>query len=125
MRDKFRVAAEHECAHAVVARRFDVHVAKIAIYANGSGVTVRKRTTPEVDAAISAAGDEWDRRFSNAPYEDGACIDLSYQLERVGIEGIWAARRTARKILGRRQDDVHRIADQLLAKGGKLVFPGP
>jgi hypothetical protein len=106
-----KIAAMHEAAHAVTAWALGVHVAAVEIFDNGSGMTTRKRTLPEVDAVISAAGDEWDRHLSPFPYEYSSCRDLNYQVERVGIHGVWAARREARLILTRRRprsrDSVH------------------
>ena len=77
----------------------------------------RKRTLPEVDAVISAAGDEWDRHFSPFPYEYSSCRDLNYQVERVGIQGVWAARREARLILTRRRASVEGLGARLYREG--------
>ena len=112
-RDPIRVACEHEAAHALAAWARGVHVARIVVHSNGSGSVTRKRTTPPTDAIISCAGDLWDREFSSAEYRDGACADLAYQVERVGVTGIWQARRTARQILSDHRRDVLNLGAQL------------
>ena len=120
-RDPIRVAAEHEAAHAVVASSLGVTVARLVIYPNGSGECLRHRTTPRLSAVISCAGDLWDKEFSAHEYRDGACADLRRQVQFVGVEGIWAARRDARKILTERRQTVLRLGARLYRER-ELVF---
>jgi hypothetical protein len=120
-RDPIRVAAEHECAHGVVAASLGVQVARLVIYPNGSGECIRAFTTPELSAVISAAGDLWDAEFSDQPYRDGACADLRRQVELVGPQGIWAARRRARQILAEHRNAVITLGGRL-HKEWEIVF---
>jgi hypothetical protein len=112
-RDRVLVACEHEAAHAVCAAHLGVPVARVAVYANGSGECIRGFTTPDLSAIISCGGDLWDREFSAYEYRDGACADLARQVQFVGVQGIWRARREARQILA-----AHRA--QVLDLGGRL-----
>jgi hypothetical protein len=112
-RDRVRVACQHEAAHAVTAWALGVPVVRLAVYPDGSGETIRHRTTPAAAAAISAAGDTWDREMGTEPYVDSACRDLARQVQLVGVSGIWAARRTCRQILAAHRREVLDLAGQL------------
>ena len=55
--------------------------------------------------------------FSPFPYEYASCRDLAYQVERVGVQGIWSARRDARRILTQRKAAVEKLGARLYAAG--------
>jgi hypothetical protein len=120
-RNGLLVAAEHEAAHGVCAASLGVPVVRLAVFANGGGECIRGFTTPELSAAISCAGDLWDREFSTEEYRDGSCADLSRQLQMVGVHGIWRARREAREILTARRTQVLDLGARLYRQR-QLVF---
>ena len=120
-RDPIRVAAEHEAAHGIVSAALGVTVARLVIYSNGSGECHRATCAHRTAAVISAAGDLWDSEFSVYPYRDSSCRDLQRQLQFVGVEGIWAARRDARKILTDRRQAVLKLGARLYRER-ELVF---
>jgi hypothetical protein len=113
-RDPIRAVCQHESAHAICALELGAGVDRIVVRSDGTGGILTRYGLPDAQAAIySAAGDLWDREFSEYDYVDGACFDLQYQLGRVGTHGIWAARRGARQILAARRRDVLDLAGQL------------
>ena len=117
-----RAVCEHEAAHAVAGLELGAGLAHIVVYPDGSGETVTRYGLPAAQSAIiAAAGDLWDREYSTFEYVDGSCFDLQHQVARVGVHGIWAARRSAREILTERRRDVLDLAVRL-HRERRIVF---
>jgi hypothetical protein len=119
--DAGQAISEHEAAHCVVAQHLGVHLDSVRIDRRGFGHTLVVPHSPEIDAAVSAAGDVWDSVFAGRAYKDGSCRDLQMALEQVGIHGMWGARRTAKKILTANREQVRQLARQL-HREGEIVF---
>ena len=94
---------------------------RLAVFANGGGECIRGFTAPDLSAVISCGGDLWDREFSEFEYRDGACADLRRQVELVGVQGIWAARRRAREILTEHRSAVITLGARLY-RDREIVF---
>ncbi|MGW2292287.1 hypothetical protein [Streptomyces phaeochromogenes] len=118
-----RAVCEHEAAHAVVAAHHGVRVLEVRASAQGQGFTAHEGATdPRVSAAITAAGDAWQRHLSGLPYEDLACVDLAVFEREHGLAALWGAQHEARAILTRRRAAVEALADRL-ARDHVVRFP--
>lgn len=107
-----RHLAEHEAAHAVVAAHYGIRVHEIRVQSR-SGYTLHEGGTAPQEAAITAAGDTWQRSLSGLPYTDLACSDLATFERAHGLDQLWHAQRAARQILTARRDAVQRLAARL------------
>lgn len=118
MRGLLRLTAEHEAAHAVVARHLGHMVTRAWASDHGSGGTewdARSATAAE-QAAVSAAGDVWCREFGSVEYVDLACVDLATFEREHGLATLWSANRAARTILQARRAATLALADRLVAE---------
>jgi len=114
-RHPLRACAEHEAAHAIVALHARIPVYEIRLYANGTGYTKHAGSTiPSVQAAITAAGDLWQREYGTVPYTDLSCADLPAFEREHGLGALWTAQRDARRILIQRRRAVLALADRLM-----------
>jgi hypothetical protein len=115
MNSNLRSIAEHEAAHAVVARAFGYDVIQVHVD-TANGVTAWDSSTapPAHQAAVTAAGDVWGRDHSQFPYVDLGCADLAGFEARFGLDQLWTANRTAGAILAE-----HRVA--VLALASRLI----
>jgi len=106
--------AEHEAAHAVVARYFGHPILRVRIGAD-DGVTVwdAELASGAERAAVTAAGDLFNRELGTVEYQDLACDDLARLVRQVGVGGVWHARRLARSVLTARRRAVLALADRL------------
>lgn len=109
-----RLLAEHEAAHAVVARHFGMTVHSIRIgrvrgYTEWSGPSASWQ-----EAAITAAGDLFNREHSSVPYQDLACDDLKVFEREHGLDQLWQANRAARSILVQRRRAILTLADRIM-----------
>lgn len=110
-----RACAEHEAAHAVVSAHYGMRVHEIRVGANGSGQTLHEvRGSALQLAAITAAGDLWNREMSTAPYTDLSCSDLAVFEREHGLNALWRAQRHARHILTLRRPAVLALASRLM-----------
>lgn len=110
-----QATAEHEAAHAVVARYYRVPVRSVRINPRTlAGRTECDKTTPWQTAVILAAGDLWCRELSAQPYEAGrACSDLRRFQEEFSFDRLWSAEREAKQILTLHADAVRALARRL------------
>lgn len=107
--------AEHEAAHAVVARRLGVTVTTVRIDPRTlGGRTTTADAGDREDAIIRVAGDLWEREFGAHGYHDGACSDLRSFEQRHGLNRLWQAERGARAILAPNRHLVLALADRLM-----------
>jgi hypothetical protein len=108
-----RLVAEHEAAHAVVAAHFGSRLHRIVVR-DTDGYTLHSGPTePTWQAAITAAGDAYNRKLSSVPYVDLGCDDLA-RFERVhGLGRLWHAERLALDVLTTRRAAVTALADRL------------
>nr|WTB31086.1 hypothetical protein OG781_17795 [Streptomyces sp. NBC_00830] len=112
---QLRGCAEHEAAHAIVALHARVPVYQVRLYANGTGWTEHGGSSvPSVEAAITAAGDLWQREYGTVPYVDLSCRDLPDFERQHGLSALWSAQRDARRILIQRRRAVLALADRLM-----------
>ncbi|MFM9595792.1 M50 family metallopeptidase [Streptomyces scabiei] len=119
-------AAEHEAAHAVVARALGVHVREVTIAEDGSGATVYQETSREAEAVIAVAPQVWLGEFRALVFPAGSrgCSGDNRTLARsTGADAynVDQARRRARLILGEQRGEVLELARQL-AKSGRVTF---
>jgi len=111
--------AEHEAAHAVVARGLGVRVVEVVVSEDGrDGHTVYEQASREATAAIAAAADVWINEFRAVVFPNGeqsGCRDDVRVLVRntAGDHEVHDARRRARLILAERRDEVLELAQQL------------
>jgi hypothetical protein len=106
--------AEHEAAHAVVARHLGLAVHQVHVDPRTlAGRTVVEPATPGDTAVVLIAGDLWARHFSTHPYPDRSCSDLARFETEHGFTTLWAAERQAHRILTTRQDAVRALAARL------------
>lgn len=109
-----RVLAEHEAAHAVVARHFGMTVLDIRVRGQ-RGYTRWEGDSPQwQEAAITAAGDLFNREQGTVPYQDYACRDLKVFEREHGLDQLWQAQRAARSILTQRRRAVLTLADRIM-----------
>ncbi|MEV8307856.1 hypothetical protein AB0P36_10955 [Streptomyces flavidovirens] len=117
-----RLVAEHEAAHAVVAATCGAHVHQVWVNARGEGRTIHSGTGSDRDAAaITAAGDVWNRHLGTVPYRDLACLDLKTFEREHGLRKLWHANQVARRILAAERQLVLDLADRLINEGA-IVF---
>jgi len=109
-----RLFAEHEAAHAVVARHYGMTVTHIHLDRNGGYTRYHGPSTGWQEAAITAAGDLFNREYSTVPYQDGSCKDLADFEREHGLDQLWQANRAARSILTQRRRAVLALADRLM-----------
>lgn len=121
--------AEHEAAHAVVARALGVRVVEVVVSENGrDGHTKYEQAAREDTATIAAAADVWINECRAVVFPNGdqaGCRDDNRALVHSCGGDPWAmreARRRARLILAERGNEVLTLA-QKLAKAGRLDFP--
>ncbi|MEV7994930.1 hypothetical protein AB0O67_24360 [Streptomyces sp. NPDC086077] len=115
--DQLRACAEHEAAHTIVALHHRVPVYDIHLRANGTGYTqISPHCAPSVTAAITSAGDLWQRELGTVPYLDLSCGDLQAMEQRHGLDALWAAERNARRVLVQRRRAVLALADRLMTE---------
>ncbi|MCX5586037.1 hypothetical protein [Streptomyces erythrochromogenes] len=109
-----RVLAEHEAAHAVVARHFGFDVVSIVI-GEQRGFTEWRNVGAELwqQAAITAAGDLFNRECGSVPYINYGCGDLKRFEEEHGLARLWDANRAARSILTQRRRAILTLADRI------------
>lgn len=106
--------AEHEAAHAVVARHLGLAVRQVHVDPRTlAGRTVVEKAARDRTAVVLIAGDLWAREFSAHPYPDRSCSDLARFESEHGFGVLWAAERQARHILTTRQDAVRAFAARL------------
>ncbi|WP_369778043.1 hypothetical protein [Streptomyces sp. R33] len=111
--------AEHEAAHAVVARALGLHVVEMYIADNGrDGVTTYESASREETAAVAAAAEVWIHEFRALAYPQGdssGCReDWRVLVQNTdGDHGVQRARRQARLILGEHRDEVLALAERL------------
>ncbi|MEW2135516.1 hypothetical protein AB0892_02710 [Streptomyces sp. NPDC005409] len=111
--------AEHEAAHAVVARALGLHVAEVSISEDGqSGVTTYESAGRADTATVAAAAEVWIHEFRALAYPAGdaaGCREDMQVLVRntAGDHDVREARRRARHILGERRDEVLALAARL------------
>jgi hypothetical protein len=109
-----RCLAEHEAAHAVVAHHFGHRVHSVRIGADDSAAVWDATCASGAErAAVTAAGDLWNREFGTVEYHDLACDDLARLVRQVGVGGVWHTRRLARSVLTTRRRAVMALADRL------------
>jgi len=109
-----RSLAEHEAAHAVVAAHFGHPVTRIWIGANAGATLWDSVLASNAErAAVTAAGDLWNREFGTIAYRDLSCDDLERLVRQTGVGGVWHARRLARSVLTARRRAVLALADRL------------
>ncbi|MGW2040496.1 hypothetical protein [Streptomyces virginiae] len=108
-----RVLAEHEAAHAVVARHFGLDVLDIVIGDRSGRTVYRGLSETWQEAAITAAGDLFNREFGTVPYLDYGCGDLRDLEREHGLDRLWDANRAARGILTQRRQAVLLLADRV------------
>ncbi|MEV8554835.1 hypothetical protein AB0L04_34145 [Streptomyces glaucescens] len=114
---QLRACAEHEAAHAIVALHHRVPVYDIHLRSNGTGYTTRSaHCARPVSAAITAAGDLWQREYGTVPYIDLACDDLRTMEREHGFGSLWSAERDARRILVQRRSAILALADRLMTE---------
>ncbi len=112
--------AEHEAAHAVVARALGLHVADVFIGEDGrDGVTTYETADRDETATVAAAADVWITEFRALAYPSGdaaGCREDMRVLVRNtdGDHDVHRARRRARVILGERRDEVLALAARLV-----------
>ncbi|MGW6785385.1 hypothetical protein [Streptomyces sp. NPDC054987] len=108
-----RVLAEHEAAHAVVARHFGLDVYDIVIGDRSGRTLYQVPAEPWLDAAVIAAGDLFNRELGTVPYLDYGCSDLRTLEREHGLAQLWDANRAARGVLTQRRQAVLRLADRV------------
>ncbi|MFG2330175.1 hypothetical protein ACGFMM_11175 [Streptomyces sp. NPDC048604] len=115
MKPRSRILAEHEAAHAVVARHFGLPVVEIVL-GRSSGHTLVDFGPAELwqRAVVTAAGDLFNKEQGTVPYEDYGCGDLRDFERDHGLSQLWDAQRAARSVLKQRREAVVRLADQLM-----------
>lgn len=109
-----RLLAEHEAAHAVVARHYgmtvhNIRIGRVSGYTEWSGPSVGWQ-----EAAITAAGDLFNREQGSVPYRDYGCGDLKRFEREHGLSQLWDANRAARSILIQRRRAVLTLADRIM-----------
>ncbi|SDN81409.1 hypothetical protein [Streptomyces wuyuanensis] len=110
-----RSTAEHEAAHAVVARHYRVPVHEVWVDPRTlAGRTECAKTSLQQTAVILAAGDLWCRELSALPYEDRACSDLRRFERDHGFQQLWHVEREARRILTQHREAVLGFAARLV-----------
>lgn len=117
MSSVLRSLAEHEAAHAVVARHLGHVVTEIRIDSSTrSGATTWDAThaTRQHEAAVKSAGDVWASELGSVEYVDLACRDLATFEQQFGLERLWQARRNALAVLLTRRRSVLVLADRLV-----------
>ncbi|MEW2421264.1 hypothetical protein AB0911_12040 [Streptomyces nigra] len=120
--------AEHEAAHAVVARALGVRVVEISMAEDcRSATTTYEQASRESTAIIAAAASEWIHGFRALAFPNGdesGCRDDMRKLARSTGADAYAmdqACRRARLILGERRDEVLALAQQL-ARSRQVTF---
>ncbi|WP_405436674.1 hypothetical protein OG373_06755 [Streptomyces avidinii] len=108
-----RVLAEHEAAHAVVARHFGLTVTEVVIGARSGRTLYRGLAEPWQEAAVIAAGDLFNREQGTVPYLDYGCSDLRDLEREHGLDRLWDANRAARSILTQRRRAILLLADRI------------
>jgi hypothetical protein len=116
MRGRSRILAEHEAAHAVVARHFGFHVVEIHVGPTRGRTCWYGPAAQWQEAAITAAGDLFNREQGTVPYQDYGCHDLKEFERDHGLAKLWDAQRAARSILVQRRRAVLTLADQLMSQ---------
>lgn len=124
-----RLTAEHEAAHAVVARALGVTVTEVVIRDDFSGVTRHEVTGPAEKAAIAAAADVWISEFRSLAFPGAAgsgCQEDVRSLMRntEGSHDVARALRRARLLLAERREEVLVLADELIRKRRITFEPG-
>lgn len=109
-----RVLAEHEAAHAVVARHFGMTVTEIHVGPTRGRTCWYGDAAQWQEAAITAAGDLFNREQGSVPYQDFGCSDLRAFERDHGLDQLWQAQRAARSILIQRRRAVLALADRLM-----------
>lgn len=109
-----RVLAEHEAAHAVVARHFGFDVTEIVVGRTSGHTSWYGPSAKWQEAAITAAGDLFNRELGTVPYVDYACHDLQRFERSHGLSALFNANRAARSILKQRRRAVLVLADRLM-----------
>lgn len=109
-----RVLAEHEAAHAVVARHLGMSVFTIRVRGDRGVTEWAGAAQPWQEAAITAAGDLFNREQGTVPYQDYACSDLKRFEREHGLDQLWDAQRAARSILLMRRRAVLTLADRIM-----------
>lgn len=117
-----RLFAEHEAAHAVVARHFGLDVTQIVIGNHSGRTAYRGLSEPWQEAAITAAGDLFNRELGTVPYADYGCADLRDLEREHGLDRLWDANRAARGILTQRRQAVLLLADRV-QRERHITFP--
>lgn len=110
-----RLIAEHEAAHAVVARHFSHPVHCVSIREADDGWTAwdASGASRAERAAVTCAGDLWSCELGTVAYRDLGCADLERLVRLTGVGGVWSARRLARSVLTARRRAVLALADRL------------
>lgn len=116
-----RLTAEHEAAHAVVARALGIPVSEILIRDDNSGVTRYEATGAAETAAIAAAADVWISEFRSLTFPGAAGAgcrdDVQVVVRNTGDQhGVAQAMRSARLLLAQRRGEVLELADELVCK---------
>lgn len=114
MRHLQRLLAEHEAAHAVVAAHYGQAVQWIRVGRDDGMTHYRGTSTPRERAAITAAGDLWNREYGTVPYVDYGCGDLADFQREHGLRALWQANRDARAALNEHLHLVTDLADTLM-----------
>jgi hypothetical protein len=109
-----RLLAEHEAAHAVVAAHYGQQVDTIRVGRADGETRYQCTATPREQAAITAAGDLFNREFGTVSYQDFGCRDLADMEREHGLGGLWRANRDAREILASQRQLVLDLADRLM-----------
>lgn len=109
-----RLLAEHEAAHAVVARHFGFTVFSVRVHGDRGYTEWTGAAQPWQSAAITAAGDLFNREQGTVPYRDYACSDLQTFEREHGLDKLWDANRAARSILIQRRRAILTLADRIM-----------
>ncbi|RSS50058.1 hypothetical protein [Streptomyces sp. WAC01280] len=109
-----RLLAEHEAAHAVVAAHYGQTVDSIRVGQQQGETRYSGTATPREHAAISAAGDLFNRELGTVRYEDFGCGDLADIEREHGLHALWRANRDARAVLVGQRQLVLDLADRLM-----------
>jgi hypothetical protein len=122
--------AEHEAAHAVVARALGLRLLDVSVSADGRSGETRYESAPEsANAIIAVAAEVWISEVGGLVFPrgdaDGCREDVRVLVRSTGGDA-WAmreARRRARLILAESRDEVLALAEQL-ARTRHVTFGG-